>query len=116
MLYSGDDSMMPYFALSNCKGLVSVAANVWPNEVFSYVKNCLNANAQKVSEMMPLWNSAIKSLFTAANPTCPKVLMHKLGLIETSTLRAPLTNNEPVNIEELMHNHKQVSQWGQNHA
>ncbi len=116
MLYSGDDSMTPYFALSGSKGLVSVAGNVWPSEVLSFVKTCLNSNAQKVSEMMPVWNSAIKSLFTAANPTCPKVLLHKLGVIETSTLRAPLTNNEPVNIEELIQNHKQITEWGKSHG
>ena len=74
-LYSGDDGLFPQHAALGAAGLVSVCANVWPQATSRYVNEHLSNRGEPIE---PMWQQAIDSLFTVANPIPVKVLMHRL--------------------------------------
>lgn len=106
--YSGDDALMAHFSVLGSHGLVSVAANVWPEATKLYVKKCLNRETQS---LFPLWNNAVDELFSAPNPIPVKRLLKEKGLIEFSALRAPLTEDELNSTENLLEADKAIINW-----
>lgn len=90
-IFSGDDALMPYFAQAGAKGLVSVAANAWPEQTHEFVKRSLSGQHHN---LFAQWSSAINSLFAVANPIPVKVLMHLQGRLSSPQLRPPLTHLE----------------------
>lgn len=107
-LYSGDDALMPYFAQSGAKGLVSVAANAWPEQTHEFVKRCLSA---KHPNLFAQWSNAINSLFAVANPIPVKVLMHQQGRLNTPLLRPPLTHLELTQTDCITTANNTISSW-----
>lgn len=90
-IFSGDDALMPYFAQAGAKGLVSVAANAWPEQTHEFVIGSLSGQHPN---LFAQWSSAINSLFAVANPIPVKVLMHLQGRLSSPQLRPPLTHLE----------------------
>lgn len=90
-IFSGDDALMPYFAQAGAKGLVSVAANAWPEQTHEFVKRSLSGQHPN---LFAQWSNAINSLFAVANPIPVKVLMHLQGRLSSPQLRPPLTHLE----------------------
>ncbi|TMP44116.1 4-hydroxy-tetrahydrodipicolinate synthase [Pseudoalteromonas citrea] len=90
-IYSGDDGLMPYFAQAGATGLVSVAANAWPQQTAEFVRRSL---AGTFPNLFTTWTDAVNSLFAVANPIPVKVLMHAQGKLKTPNLRPPLTHLE----------------------
>ncbi|TMO66977.1 4-hydroxy-tetrahydrodipicolinate synthase [Pseudoalteromonas aurantia] len=90
-IYSGDDGLMPYFAQAGATGLVSVAANAWPQQTAEFVRRSM---AGTFPNLFTTWTDAVDSLFTVANPIPVKVLMHAQGKLNTPNLRPPLTHLE----------------------
>jgi 4-hydroxy-tetrahydrodipicolinate synthase len=109
-MFSGDDGLLPFFAVSGCSGLVSVSSNVWPKETAKYVELCLSG---KTDSLFPTWKRAIEALFSAPNPVPVKVLLHQKGIIENSTLRLPLTEKELKSIEQLSQVDEEIINWYQ---
>ena len=107
-LFSGDDALLPEFATVGCAGLVSVAANVWPKETNLYVKKCLSGNTENLK---PLWNEAIKALFSAPNPIPAKMLLYSKKEITYSTLRPPLTERDLSDSSHLRDIDRAVGEW-----
>ncbi len=107
-LYSGEDGMLPYLSSAGAKGLVSVCANAWPEATKHYVEQCLLNN---VDSLFPLWNDAIATLFSVANPIPVKILMHYQNVISTPTLRAPLTHLEQTNHKALLTYEQKINEW-----
>jgi 4-hydroxy-tetrahydrodipicolinate synthase len=107
-VYSGDDAMCPSYIPLDCKGLVSVCANVWPKETHNYISKCLDGT---IGEASKLWADSSKSLFIASNPIPVKILMSELGMITTPVLRAPLTHLEEADGTVLMNSHQNILQW-----
>lgn len=110
-LFSGDDALMPYFQAAGCKGLVSVAANIWPEATKLYVEKCLCGNTET---LLPVWPDAVKALFSASNPIPAKHLLKEKGLIQNTTLRLPLTENELTDIDHLVKADQQIQNWYNN--
>ena len=106
--YSGDDALLPFFVTAGCGGLVSVSSNVWPDETRAYVEESLNGRTQN---LFPLWNDAVKALFSSPNPVPVKVLMKEKGMIQTSVLRLPLTADDHPDRDGLLASDKAVKQW-----
>tara|TARA_R110000868_G_scaffold136049_2_gene348791 strand:- start:512 stop:1387 length:876 start_codon:yes stop_codon:yes gene_type:complete len=106
-IYSGDDAMTPKFCSHGGKGLVSVAANVWPAQTHEYVKQCL-AGTLKDEQ---LWADCSNSLFAASNPIPAKVLLAKLGRIACHNLRAPLTHKELPDCSAQLEADKKINTW-----
>lgn len=106
-VYSGDDALLPEFTKVGCKGLVSVAANVWPKETNLYTKKCLDNSLKETK----LWEDASNSLFVASNPIPVKWLMSEVGQIKSPTLRAPLTVNDMNSMDTVKNSHQNITNW-----
>lgn len=111
-LFSGEDAMMPYLAGAGVRGLVSVAANAWPEATNRYVELALLGQHQT---LFPVWQQAVASLFQVASPIPVKVLMHMNRLLNHPTLRAPLTEDEIINnpfaLKSLKTVDQAINQW-----
>jgi 4-hydroxy-tetrahydrodipicolinate synthase len=106
-VYSGDDALLPDFSPLGCKGLVSVAANVWPKQTHKYVEKALDNTLKEKA----LWNDCSNSLFLASNPIPVKALMAHDGQISTGILREPLTHTDLESIDELASSHSKINDW-----
>lgn len=106
--YSGDDAMTPFFAMAGCKGLVSVASNVWPKAVNRYVQWCIDGRGP---ELLPLWQECSEALFKAPNPVPVKVLLKEKGWISSSALRPPLTEDEIEDSSFLKKADERIRNW-----
>ncbi|MGF1668915.1 MAG: 4-hydroxy-tetrahydrodipicolinate synthase [Balneolaceae bacterium] len=106
--FSGDDGLLPFFSVIGCSGLVSVAANVWPEQTNLYTKMCLQ---KKTDTIFPVWNRAVKALFSAPNPIPAKRLLAHKKWIKTDTVRPPLSSKEIENIEPLLRADKEINNW-----
>lgn len=109
MLYSGDDALMPDFAKHGCKGLVSVASNVWPMETLRYVEKSLN-NEISASDKKH-WVRCTDELFSVSNPIPAKVLLKLQGKIKNQSLRPPLTEQEIQNYDSLLAADEKMKEW-----
>lgn len=109
-LFSGDDGLIPFFAAAGGSGLVSVASNIWPVATKLYVEKCLKG---ETASLFPVWTDAIKALFSASNPIPLKILMKEKGLIETSILRSPLTDEELSSTDHLRASDEAILNWYQ---
>ncbi|MBF0297580.1 MAG: 4-hydroxy-tetrahydrodipicolinate synthase [Oligoflexia bacterium] len=106
--YSGDDGMMPFFALSGAVGLVSVASNVWPKATHKYVDLCRDG---RFKDILPTWKIASDSLFTTSNPVPVKALLHELGYIKTPLMRPPLSHMDLDSREKLIKANEIIIEW-----
>jgi len=109
---SGDDGLTPFFAMAGCKGLVSVASNVWPKATHAYVEECLAGHGP---QLLPLWQECTDALFAASNPIPSKVLLKEKGWIKSSTLRPPLTDEEMIDTGKLLDADKRIQKWFDQH-
>lgn len=111
-MFSGEDAMVPHLVEAGVKGLVSVAANVWPKATHRYVELAL---AGQIQSLFPVWNNAVNALFQVASPIPVKVLMHLINSLNYPTLRAPLTELEitenPLALKSLMAADVEINQW-----
>lgn len=106
--YSGDDGLLPFFAMAGCDGLVSVASNVWAEATHEYVNQCLDGRGP---ELLPLWQECTDALFKGPNPVPAKVLLHEKGEIEYSTLHPPLTEDDVEDISLLKNADNMIQNW-----
>ena len=96
-MFSGDDIMFAKFSRLGAKGVVSVAANVWPEQTNKIVSQFLDKNFENEE----LFVAASKSLFSASNPIPTKAILAQLGDIEYPTTRPPLASGDMLNIDEI---------------
>ena len=108
-VYSGDDALLPDFSKVGAKGLVSVAANVWPRATNLYTKKCLDSDLN--NDEITMWQNATNSLFVASNPIPVKWLMAEDKQITSATLRAPLTLNDMTDMDTVRKSHHNITEW-----
>lgn len=105
-LYSGDDALLPAFSALGANGLVSVAANAWPEQTREYVlQNLAGTFADH-----ELWDAACRALFSASNPVPLKVLLARLGRIRHPVLRPPLSADDMTGMETLLAYHRKITE------
>ncbi len=93
-LFGGDDPFFHEHMKFRCEGLISVASNLWPQEMNLVVTSeDLSMNREA---LVPFY----EALFKSSNPIPVKVISSNLGLISTSTLRTPLSNLDFVQSKE----------------
>lgn len=107
-LFSGDDALIPDFAIEGGKGLVSVASNIWPEATKLYVEKCLSGDTDS---LFPVWPDAIKALFSAANPIPAKRLLNETGIISEIALRLPLVEDDLSSVESLLKADQEIKNW-----
>lgn len=99
-IYSGNDDMIvPILSLGG-KGVISVVANILPEETHNiceyYFNSQVNDSAKLQLEMLDL----INNLFIEVNPVPIKTAMNLLGY-NAGNLRMPLVDMESANLEKL---------------
>jgi 4-hydroxy-tetrahydrodipicolinate synthase len=100
-LYSGNDEMIvPALSLGGL-GVISVLSNIAPRETHDMVYNYLEGNISGSRELQLKLFPLINALFCEVNPIPVKKAVNLMGF-EVGTLRMPLTEMEPANVERLV--------------
>ena len=102
--YSGDDVLFAEHAALGAAGLVSVASNVWPQQVARWVQRGLAGEV--IGEQL---RTASESLFVAPSPIPTKALMHHQQRIQSKQLRLPLCAEDLASIAPLLLADQQIA-------
>ncbi len=95
-IYSGnDDQIVPIMSLGG-KGVISVLANVLPDETHDMCEFYLNGNTKGALELQLKYLDLINKLFCEVNPIPVKTAMHLMGRCGID-MRAPLCEMEDAN-------------------
>ena len=97
-MLSGDDPMFAQFSRLGAKGVVSVAANVWPEQTQLIARQFMSGNFENEE----IFSIASKSLFSASNPIPTKSILNHLGNIETPTVRPPLSAKDMMGLDQIV--------------
>jgi 4-hydroxy-tetrahydrodipicolinate synthase len=99
-LISGDDSLtLPILSIGGT-GVISVVANIVPEEVAGLVSEFEKGNLKKACEIHYKLLPLIKAIFIETNPIPLKTTMGLLGVCEPD-LRLPLCTMSEENLEKL---------------
>ncbi|MCR5608843.1 MAG: 4-hydroxy-tetrahydrodipicolinate synthase [Lachnospiraceae bacterium] len=99
-IYSGnDDQVVPILSLGGI-GVISVLANVAPKETHDMVYKFLEGDVKGSLSLQLKYLDVISSLFCEVNPIPVKAAVNLMGM-KCGTLRKPLTEMEPANLERL---------------
>lgn len=99
-VYSGDDNMvLPMLALGG-KGVISVMANIIPQDTHDMVMKFLQGDARGAIKMQLQALNLIKALFSEVNPIPIKAALKLMGF-EVGSCRMPLTSLGEGNLEIL---------------
>ncbi|WP_425446959.1 4-hydroxy-tetrahydrodipicolinate synthase [Dethiothermospora halolimnae] len=102
-IYSGnDDQIVPILSLGG-KGVISVVANILPEETHNLVISYLDGEVIKSRDLQLSLNGLINSLFIETNPIPIKEAMNILGM-EVGEVRLPLVKMETINRNILIDN------------
>jgi 4-hydroxy-tetrahydrodipicolinate synthase len=89
-LYSGnDDHILPLLALGG-KGVISVLANVMPQQTHDLVASYFEGDIARSRQLQFMMNPLVKALFSEVNPIPVKTACNLMGF-EAGSLRLPLT-------------------------
>lgn len=107
-IYSGNDDMIiPILSLGG-KGVISVVANILPNETHNLVTRYLTGDIVKARDLQLKMNGVINALFVETNPIPVKTAMNLMGM-SVGNLRLPLTDMTENNLKILI---DQMSKYG----
>ncbi len=112
-VYSGDDPLMLEFAPLGAKGLVSVAANAWPEATRLYTEKALSGSLTAEDDL--LWKQASAALFLAANPIPVKYLLDLEGHITSAAVKLPLHADDMPASNPLADLSRKVNAWYLHH-
>ena len=99
-IYSGNDDMIvPVLSLGG-KGVISVVANILPEETHNICEYYFNGETEKSRKLQLEMLDLINKLFIEVNPVPIKTAMNLLGY-KAGNLRMPLTDMEENNLEAL---------------
>lgn len=94
-IYSGnDDQVLPILALGG-KGVISVSANVIPNDTHNMVKSFLNGEIEKSRELQLKAIELINTLFFEVNPIPVKEAVRQIGF-DVGKCRLPLVDVDEI--------------------
>jgi 4-hydroxy-tetrahydrodipicolinate synthase len=100
VLLSGDDSLtLPVLSIGGT-GIISVVANIVPQDVIDLVSAFEKGNFKKAQEIHYKLLPLIKAVFLETNPIPIKTAMGLLGMCEPE-LRLPMCPMSPENLEKL---------------
>ncbi len=99
-IYSGnDDQIAPVLSLGGI-GVISVFANICPNDAHDMVMAFLEGDVKKCTDMQLKALELMNALFIEVNPIPVKTAMNLLGY-GVGPLRSPLCEMDPANVEKL---------------
>ncbi len=107
-VYSGnDDIIVPIMSVGG-KGVISVVANIMPEETLNVCIDYLNGKTEKSRKQFLSMLDLIDSLFCEVNPVPIKTAMNILGF-DVGGVRLPLFEMEDKNIERLKNSLKKCN-------
>lgn len=92
-IYSGNDDMITPLLSIGGKGVISVLANVLPQETHDLVASYLSGDVETSKKLQIKYKEFIDSLFIEPNPIPVKTAMNEMGM-NVGPLRLPLTSME----------------------
>lgn len=99
-IYSGnDDQVLPLLALGG-KGVISVSANIIPEDVHDMVESFMNGDIEESRRLQFKAVNLCSALFCEVSPIPIKKAVELMGMCG-GTLRMPLTDMEPENVVRL---------------
>ncbi len=100
-LLSGDDNMvLPLLSIGG-KGVISVVNNIIPSEMSLLCRRWFDGDVAGAREIFYKVLPLCKAMFVETNPIPIKVAMGVLGRIPNASLRLPLCEMAPANLERL---------------
>ncbi len=105
-MYSGNDDMIVPLMSIGGKGVISVVANILPEETHNICEYYLNGETDKALELQLGMLNLINNLFIEVNPIPVKTAMNVLGY-EVGPLKLPLCDMEEKNLEILKNSLKE---------
>lgn len=100
-IYSGnDDQVLPILSLGGV-GVISVNANIIPNDTHKLVYSFLEGNLNKSLLLQQKAVAYSNILFSEVNPIPIKRALFEVGLISSPELRSPLTDLEEGHVKAL---------------
>ncbi|MBU4566675.1 MAG: 4-hydroxy-tetrahydrodipicolinate synthase [Desulfarculus sp.] len=100
-LLSGDDNMvLPLLSIGG-KGVISVVNNLIPSEMSELCRRWFAGDVAGAREIFYKVLPLCKAMFIETNPIPVKVAMGVLGRIPNASLRLPLCDMAPANLERL---------------
>lgn len=107
-IYSGnDDQIVPILSLGG-EGVISVIANILPQETHDLVMNYLNGNVESSKKEQLKMLKLIRELFKEVNPIPIKAALEEMKMID-GYLREPLIKMEKENKKQLI---KEMKNYG----
>ncbi len=88
-IWSGNDDQIPAVMACGGKGVISVLANICPQETHDIVQAYLDGNAKESTELMAKYLELANALFVEVNPIPVKAACNMVGL-NAGPLRMPL--------------------------
>lgn len=107
VLYIGNDDMIIASLAVGATGVVSVLANIFPDEVHDMVMNFMNGDIQQSRDTFFSFLSFIRALFIEVNPIPIKALMNYSNF-QVGGYRLPLTSIEASNHEVLLAEYEHI--------
>ena len=106
-IYSGNDDMIvPVLSLGG-KGVISVLANIMPQETHDMCQAFFDGDTEKAREMQLKYLDLINNLFIEVNPIPVKTALNLMGY-KVGNLRLPLLDMEEKNLEALQNSMRVV--------
>jgi len=96
-MLSGDDPMFGEFTHLGAKGVVSVAGNVWPNQVQKIAQEFAADDFANEE----LFVAASKALFSASNPVPAKAILADKSVISSAKVLPPLSAADMGSLDKL---------------
>lgn len=88
--FSGDDASGCEFLCQGGDGVISVTANIVPEQMANMCKAALNADFASAREIDAELASLHQILFIEPNPVMPKWALYKMGRLKDAMLRLPM--------------------------
>jgi 4-hydroxy-tetrahydrodipicolinate synthase len=89
LVVSGDDALVLPQIACGMDGVISVAANAFPQQFTHMVRQCLKGDFKAAKSLNDVLIGAYELMFTENNPAGVKAFMTELGLLENN-LRLPM--------------------------
>ena len=99
-IYSGNDDMtIPVMSLGG-KGVISVIANILPEDTHNMCQYYLDGDIEKARQLQLSMLDVMNSMFIEVNPVPVKTALRLMGY-NVGNLRAPLYDMEDANLEKM---------------
>jgi 4-hydroxy-tetrahydrodipicolinate synthase len=109
-LLSGDDPLTYLIMCIGGKGVISVAANIIPQEMASLTKSAMDGDFERAKQLHLQFYDLLKAMFIETNPVPVKAAMKLMGMLN-GELRPPLTELKGEKLEilrDILHRHKLI--------